>query len=488
MKTLSSKKKGDVILILLRIITLIEFISVFISRLNPSRLTSEILPHTSLFTSAVSFDAITGSVVMRLVDRGMFSVGMFYILLAGSAIIVLMSLMGMIGSMITLGNHRFRKVGTTISLIGEVAKISGLVLILVAYFRLKENIQTDRVTIFFPGVFWYYVVTTAVLIALSVVALLSVNGEKVEETAFEMKEKYTLFIYLLPSLIFTFLFSYLPLWGWRYAFFDYMPGDELTMANFVGFKWFRELLSDPATMSDFLLVMRNTLIMSALGILTSFLPALFAVFFSEIRSNPLRKVVQTLSTLPNFISWVLVYAFALAMFSTNGFLNTVIGIFTGTTPQVNYLQTDSGVWLKMLLWGVWKSIGWSAIIYIAAISGIDGQLYEAAVIDGAKRWDRIVNITIPSIMPTYSVMLLMSFAGILSNGLEQYLVFENPANKDKIRVLDLYVYRLGIGTDTGASALIPLSTVISMGKSIISVLLLFGANFISKKIRGESVI
>ena len=299
---------------------------------------------------------------------------------------------------------------------------------------------------------------------------------------------FVLFVFLLPSLILTFLFSYLPLWGWRYAFFDYTSGGELNASNFVGFKWFVELFSDPSTVSDFLKVIRNTLIMSGLGIATSFLPVLFAIFFSEIRNQGLRKVIQTFSTLPYFISWVLVYAFALAMFSTNGFLNTIIGLFTGTSPQVNYLQTEAGTWFKMLAWGVWKSIGWSAIIYIAAISGIDSQLYEAAVIDGAGRGARIWHITIPSVLPTYSVMLLMSFAGILSNGLEQYLVFENPINRDKIRVLDLYVYRLGLGTESGATALIPLSTVISMGKSVISVLLLFGANYASKKIRGESVI
>jgi putative aldouronate transport system permease protein len=137
----------------------------------------------------------------------------------------------------------------------------------------------------------------------------------------------------------------------------------------------------------------------------------------------------------------------------------------------------------MLLWGTWKGLGWSAIVYIAGIAGIDQQLYEAAKVDGANRFHCIRHITIPGLMPTYMVMLLMSVAGMLSNGMDQYLVFENAINKDVIEVLDLYVYNIGI-----KSGLIPLSTVVGVFKSLIGVTLLFGANGISKAVRGESII
>lgn len=133
--------------------------------------------------------------------------------------------------------------------------------------------------------------------------------------------------------------------------------------------------------------------------------------------------------------------------------------------------------------GLWKGIGWSAIIYIAAISGIDQQLYEAATVDGAGRFQRMWNITVPSLIPTFCVLLLMSIANILSNGMDQYLVFENSTNTSSIMVLDLYVYKLGIGQGQ-----IPLSTVIGMVKSVVSVTLLFAANGISKLIRGESIV
>jgi putative aldouronate transport system permease protein len=141
------------------------------------------------------------------------------------------------------------------------------------------------------------------------------------------------------------------------------------------------------------------------------------------------------------------------------------------------------VWLKMLMWGLWKGLGWSAIIYIAGISGIDQQLYEAATVDGAGRFQRMWHVTVPGLLPTFYVLLLMSIAGILSNGMDQYLVFENSTNTTDIMVLDLYVYKMGI-----VNGAIPFSTAVGMLKSVVSVILLFTANNVSKLIRGETIV
>ena len=230
-------------------------------------------------------------------------------------------------------------------------------------------------------------------------------------------------------------------------------------------------------------VLRNTLAMSGLGILTSWLPLAFAIFLSEIKNMRVRRFIQTFTTIPNFISWVLVYAIALAIFSTDGFISSVFTNMGIWTEGKNMLMGSSHIWLKMLAWGTWKGIGWSAIIYIAGISGIDQQLYEAATVDGAGRFQKMWHITVPGLIPTYMVLLLMSVAGVLSNGMDQYLNFQNAQNSSYIQVLDLYVYQLGI--DSGS---IPLSTVIGMVKSLVSVILLFGANGISKLIRGESIV
>lgn len=259
--------------------------------------------------------------------------------------------------------------------------------------------------------------------ALSAVYFFSVPKPAQSEKYF-MQPKFKLFLMMVPFIILIFLFSYLPLWGWRYAFFDYVPGGELTADNFVGFKWFTYLFENSATRSDILRVLTNTLAMSGLGLLTSWMPMAFAVFLSEIKNGPVRRIVQTVTTIPNFISWVLVYTFAFALFSTEGFVNTFLMDLKLTDAPVDFLMGNDHIWLKMLGWNLWKTLGWNAIIYIAAISGIDQQLYEAATIDGAGRFRKIWHITIPGLMPTFFVLLLLSIAGILSNGMDQFLVFK----------------------------------------------------------------
>ena len=300
---------------------------------------------------------------------------------------------------------------------------------------------------------------------------------------YAMESKFKLFLMFLPFIALTFVFSYLPLWGWRYAFFDYQSGGSLTAENFVGFKWFTQLFQNQATRQDIVKVLRNTLAMSGLGIATSWLPMAFAIFLSEVKSPRLKRFVQTFTTIPNFISWVLVYAIAFAIFATDGFLSSLLMNMGVLESGFNFLMPTDHMWLKMWAWGTWKGLGWSAIIYIAGISGIDQQLYEAATVDGAGRFQKMWHITVPGLIPTFMVLLLMSVAGVLSNGMDQYLVFETQNNIEWLNVLDLYVYKLGI--NNGA---IPLSTVVGMSKSIISVVLLFLANGISKLVRGESIV
>ncbi|MBQ6646612.1 MAG: sugar ABC transporter permease, partial [Clostridia bacterium] len=244
------------------------------------------------------------------------------------------------------------------------------------------------------------------------------------------------------------------------------------------------LIRDPGTRSKIVQVLRNTLVMSGLGIATSWLPIAFAILLAEVRSTKFQRGVQTLTTIPNFLSWVLVYAVALSIFSSDGLINNVSNLIAGSNvSNEDYLANDNFTWIKMLLWGTWKGLGWSSIIYVAGIAGIDQQLYEAARVDGANRFHCIWHITVPGLIPTYMVMLLMSIAGILSNGMEQYLVFSNQYNGDHIQVLDLYVYNLGIG-----SSQLAVSTVVGILKSVVAVVLLFGANGISKAVRGESII
>ena len=292
-----------------------------------------------------------------------------------------------------------------------------------------------------------------------------------------------MFLYMLPFLLLCFAFSYFPLHGWIYSFYDYKPPLKLSQCNFIGLRWFKMIFGNPAQVRQLLIVMRNTFAMSFLNIATSVLPLFFAVFLNEIKCKWFRKMVQTLTTIPNFISWVLVYAVAFCLFSNTGMVNSVLQNLGVILKPIKFLDSDSHTYIAMLLWSTWKGLGWGAIMYLASIAGIDQEMYEAARVDGAGRFQLMRYITLPELMPTYFVMLMLSVANFLNNGMDQYFVFQNAFNKAHIQVLDLYVYNIGM---TGSS--LSLATAISMLKSLISVTLLMAVNGISKKIRGVSLV
>lgn len=291
------------------------------------------------------------------------------------------------------------------------------------------------------------------------------------------------FLYISPFMILLAVFAYYPLYGWIYAFFDYMPPIPLSQAPFVGFKWFRSLVENEVKVNQLLQVIKNTFGMSGLSILFSWLPMIFAIFLTEIKAVRFRKMIQTVTTLPNFISWVLVYSLAFSMFSSEGVVNGFLSQIGLIQSPVLFLQSSDHVWITMWLWATWKTLGWSAILYIAAIMSIDESLYEAAYVDGATRMQVIRHVVLPSMLPTYFVLLLLQIASFLNNGLEQYFVFQNAFNKETIQVLDLYVYNLAMG---GGSYSV--SVAISMLKSLISVVLLFSVNGLSKLLRGEGIV
>lgn len=316
----------------------------------------------------------------------------------------------------------------------------------------------------------------------------AVTGEKFQSFEQNNKKKKNregkkLFLMILPFLILCFMFSYFPLHGWIYALYDYRAPLKLSQCDFVGLKWFKALFGNSTQVAQLITVLKNTFAMSLLGIATSFLPVLFAVFLNEIKCKWFKNLVQTFTTLPNFISWTLVYAVAFCLFSTTGMFNTVMQQLGVISEPLKILDSGEHVWLMMLLWNTWKGLGWGAIMYLAAITGIDQELYDAANVDGAGRWQRIKNITIPSLLPTYFVMLMLSVANFLNNGMDQYYVFQNSFNKQSIQVLDLYVYNIGM---TGRS--LSLATAIGILKSAVSVTLLVIVNFMSKKTRGTSII
>jgi putative aldouronate transport system permease protein len=292
-----------------------------------------------------------------------------------------------------------------------------------------------------------------------------------------------LLLMALPFIAFVTVFSYVPLFGWIYAFYDYHPGVSLAKSTFVGFKYFQMAL-DFRSGSELLLVLRNTFALSFLSILLSPLTVIFAIFLNEMKSAPFKKLIQTTTTLPNFISWVLVYSIAFATFSINdGFINQLLMQWNLIQDPINPLGNGSIAWYFQTALGIWKGLGFGSIIYLAAINGIDTELYDAADVDGAGRFHKILHITIPGVAPTYLVMLLLSVSNILTNGFDQYYSFMNAMVQTNLQVFDYYVYRIGLALNEYSY-----STALGIFKSVVSITLLFSVNWIAKRSRGESII
>lgn len=480
-KKVYPKEDAFILYVIQRVLAFIAFFMIFLPGCNPARVSGLINRNMSLFTSAISYKRLiadTGRAFrMAWVDEGAFIID--YV----GAILIAVGVIAIAGAACSsLGNRKMKHLSALITILGGIVGMAGIGFEYYSFTMMEMAPKADKVeAILSNGIIIFAFVFISMMIFGIVTKLMVPKPEAGDK--YEMDTRFKLFIMFLPFAILAFVFCYLPLWGWRYAFFDYQAGGSLSKDNYVGLKWFTYLFQNEATRRDIVRVMTNTLAMSGLGIATSWVPLTFAIFLTEINNKYFKRFVQTFTTIPNFISWILVYTIALAIFSTDGFINTFAMSRGWISQGTNYLMSDQHTWLKMLAWGVWKGTGWGAIIYISGIAGIDKQLYEAATVDGAGRFQRMWHITLPGLVPTYMVMLLMGVAGMLSNGLDQYLVFSNARNAASIEVLDLYVYNLGIG---GGS--IPLSTVIGMAKSIVSVVLLFFANGISKSVRGESIV
>lgn len=484
---MSKKKSGreriaDWIYYINRLGIITSIVLLFFPAFNPAKVCGYINKNMSLLTSGLSYSGLIEECERAFRMEWIYE-SSFRILYYGSMVACIGIAITVICGCMSLGNLKMKKVGNWSGILGSAVQLVGLVMIYNAYTQIAATTRPEKVEPALNTTGFMMFAIAAIVVLVTTVAIQIILPKPEKTMKFEMASKYKLFLMFLPFAALCFVFSYLPLYGWRYAFYDYKSGGTLSADNFVGFKWFTQLFQNEATRSDIVQVLRNTLAMSGLGIITSWLPMAFAIFLSEIKSARVKRFVQTFTTIPNFISWVLVYAIALAIFATDGFISSILLNTGAIDTGINFLMDESHMWLKMWLWGTWKGLGWSAIIYIAGISGIDQQLYEAATVDGAGRFQKMWHITVPGLIPTFMVLLLMSVAGVLSNGMDQYLVFETPNNKDWLNVLDLYVYKLGIN-----SGAIPLSTVVGMTKSIISVVLLFLANGISKLVRGESIV
>lgn len=295
---------------------------------------------------------------------------------------------------------------------------------------------------------------------------------KVKITWKEIKRQKFLLICSALFVIYGIMFYYLPLGGWIMAFQNYKPKDGLLHSAFVGLDKFKFLFTDAV----FLRVIRNTLAMGVLNLVTSFIMAIvFAILLNEITSRIWKKSVQTISYLPHFLSWIIVTGIMHDALSTTGIINEILMKLHLINTEINFFAHQEYFWPIVAFANLWKETGWNAIIYLAAITAIDPCLYEAASIDGAGRWAKIRYITLPGIKSTIMILLLMNVGNVLNAGFEVQYLLGNGLVQNVSQTIDIYVLKWGISQNDYS-----LGTAAGIFKSVVSIILIIIANQMAK--------
>lgn len=289
---------------------------------------------------------------------------------------------------------------------------------------------------------------------------------------------YDLYLMLIPMMVLLLLFAYKPLVSMVIAFKDYSPFKGVWESEWVGFQYFSEFFSSPFAWR----VIRNTLIISGSMLLFSFpVPIILALLLNEIRNERYRKLVQTISYIPHFISIVVVCSMVTSFLSpTSGVVNAVLKAF-GLDPI--YFLSDPKLFVPIyVLVNIWMTMGYNSIVYIAALSGIPDDLYEAARVDGANKWQQVLHVTLPGLMPTIMVMLLVQLGNILNLGYEMIILLYNPGTYETADIINTYVYRSGI-----LEGRYDYATAVGLLNSVVSFILVVAANKFSRKVTETSL-
>ncbi|OPA75810.1 protein lplB [Paenibacillus selenitireducens] len=275
------------------------------------------------------------------------------------------------------------------------------------------------------------------------------------------------------------IFNYIPMYGIIIAFKDFDIISSISQAPWVGLEHFKAFLED----ENLPYVIKNTLGMSLLRLIIGFpLPIIFALFLNEVKSVIFKKSIQTISYLPHFLSWVILGGIMATWLADVGVINKILMGLNLIQEPITYLAEPKYFWTIIVASDIWKELGWSAIIYLAAISSVSPEYYEAATIDGAGRFQKIWNITLPSIKGTISILFILAISGILNSNFDQILVLRNSLNETSSNVIDFYVYQTGL-----LSARYSYATAVGLIKSVIALILLLGANYVTKKLNNTSL-
>nr|WP_307477021.1 ABC transporter permease subunit [Paenibacillus harenae] len=308
-------------------------------------------------------------------------------------------------------------------------------------------------------------------------------GSTLKRNRFWFKAFQQRYLYLmsLPFVIWIFIFSYVPVWGWLTAFQNYKPKDSILDQKWVGFDNFIQLFQD----ERFYIVLRNTLAMSTMGLIVGFtIPVIFALLLNEMKGQFFKRSVQTISYLPHFVSWVVVAGLVYKMLSTDGgAVNQLLMWLNIIDQPIQFMAKGNLFWGILTVSDLWKEMGWNSIIFLAAMAGIDPELYEASTVDGAGRFRKMWHITLPGIRTTFMVLFILSIGHLISIGFEKQFLLGNPVVSDYSEVLDLYALKYGIQMGRYSYG-----TAIGIFNSVVSILLVFIANGIYKRVTKETVI
>lgn len=288
---------------------------------------------------------------------------------------------------------------------------------------------------------------------------------------------YQLYLFLLPALIYFIVFHYLPMYGILIAFKDFVATKGIMGSPWVGFKHFERFFES----FQFWTLIKNTLGLSVVQLIVGFpLPIFLALMLNQIRSEKYKRFVQTVVYAPHFISVVVLAGMIFVFFSNNGLINNIILLFGG--DPISFMAKPE--WFKPLYIasGVWQETGWAAIIYLAALAGVSPELHEAAIMDGANKWQRILHVDIPAIMPTAVILLILSVGSIMNIGFEKAFLLQTPMNQPSAEIISTYVYKMGL-----QQAQYSFAAAVGLFNAVINLILLIAVNKFSKKLSGTGL-
>jgi putative aldouronate transport system permease protein len=296
------------------------------------------------------------------------------------------------------------------------------------------------------------------------------------------QQKY-LWLMIAPAFLCTLLFSYAPMFGLYMAFINYQPGGSFFgtffHSDFVGLRWFRYFFDN----GDFWLIMRNTLAQSLLSLLLGFpAPIVLAIAINEVRSGTVKKIFQTVSYLPHFISWVIAANIIITLLSSQGLVNKLLTLLHLTDKPIAFFQNGHYFWWIIASSNMWKDMGFNAIMYLAAIASINPELYEAAKVDGANRLKQMLYVTLPALRPTIMILLILAVGGVLNAGFDQQYLMQNDLVLKYSDVIDTYTYRYGL-----QNGMFSYGAAVGLFKSAVSLILVLMVNRLAKKFNDQSL-